>query len=131
VPAVRRAARQPALLGLQRGSPLLAEDGTRGAFSGPEFRAAAEFYVGVFREGLAPIVSCSQLGNAYQEFARGNIAVWMTGPWNLGEFRRRLSAAEQALWMTAPLPAPDGSPWPGVSFSGGSSLAVFLALRLG
>jgi multiple sugar transport system substrate-binding protein len=27
--------------------------------------------------------------------------------------------------MTAPLPAPDGSPWPGVSFSGGSSLAVF------
>jgi len=116
---------QPAILGLQRGSPLLAEDGTRGAFSGPEFRAAAEFYVGVFREGLAPIVSYSQLGNAYQEFARGNIAMWMTGPWNLGEFRRRLSAAEQALWMTAPLPAPDGSPWPGVSFSGGSSLAVF------
>ena len=116
---------QPAILGLQRGSPLLAEDGTRGAFSGPEFRAAAEFYVGVFREGLAPIVSYSQLGNAYQEFARGNIAMWMTGPWNLGEFRRRLSAAEQALWMTAPLPAPDGSPWPGVSFSGGSSLAIF------
>ena len=116
---------QPAILGLQRGSPLLAEDGTRGAFSGPEFRAAAEFYVGVFREGLAPIVSYSQLGNAYQEFARGNIAMWMTGPWNLGEFRRRLSAVEQALWMTAPLPAPDGSPWPGVSFSGGSSLAVF------
>jgi multiple sugar transport system substrate-binding protein len=116
---------QPAILGLQRGSPLLAENGTRGAFSGPEFRAAAEFYVGVFREGLAPIVSYSQLGNAYQEFARGNIAMWMTGPWNLGEFRRRLSAAEQPLWMTAPLPAPDGSPWPGASFSGGSSLAVF------
>ena len=116
---------QPAILGLQKGSPLLAENGTRGAFSGPEFRAAAEFYVGIFREGLAPIVSYSALGNAYQEFARGNIAMWMTGPWNLGEFRRRLPPAEQKLWMTAPLPAPDGAPWPGVSFSGGSSLAVF------
>jgi multiple sugar transport system substrate-binding protein len=116
---------QPAILGLQKGSPLVGENGTRGAFSGPEFRAAAEFYVAIFREGLAPIVSYSQLGNAYQEFARGNITMWMTGPWNLGEFRRRLSPTEQELWMTAPLPAPDGSPWPGVSFSGGSSLAIF------
>jgi multiple sugar transport system substrate-binding protein len=116
---------QLAILGLQKGSPLLAENGTRGAFSGPEFRAAAEFYVGIYREGLAPIVSYSQLGNAYQEFARGNIAMWMTGPWNLGEFRHRLPPAEQKLWMTAPLPAPDGSPWPGASFSGGSSLAIF------
>ena len=90
-----------------------------------EFRAAAEFYVGIFHQDLAPIVSYSQLGNAYQEFARGNIAMWMTGPWNLGEFRRRLSPTEQNLWMTAPLPAPDGTPWPGVSFSGGSSLAIF------
>jgi len=116
---------QPAILGLQKGSPLLAENGTRGAFSGTEFRAAAQFYVGVFREGLAPIVSYSQLGNAYQEFARGNIAMWMTGPWNLGEFRRRLPPGEQDLWMTAPLPAPDGTEWPGASFSGGSSLAIF------
>lgn len=116
---------QLAILGLQQGSPLLAENGTRGAFSGAEFREAAEFYVGIFREGLAPIVSYSQLGNAYQEFARGNIAMWMTGPWNLGEFRRRLPPGEQNLWMTAPLPAPDGTEWPGASFSGGSSLAIF------
>jgi multiple sugar transport system substrate-binding protein len=116
---------QLAILGLQKGSPLLAEKGTRGAFSKPEFRSAAEFYVGIYREALAPIVSYSQLGNAYQEFARGNIAMWMTGPWNLGEFRRRLSREEQKLWMTAPLPAPDGAPWPGESFSGGSSLAIF------
>jgi multiple sugar transport system substrate-binding protein len=116
---------QIAILGVQKGSPLLAENATRGAFSGPAFRAAAEFYVGIFREGLAPIVSYSQLGNAYQEFARGNIAMWITGPWNLGAFRRRLSPAEQKLWMTAPLPAPDGSAWPGASFSGGSSLALF------
>jgi multiple sugar transport system substrate-binding protein len=116
---------QLSILGLQKGSPLLKDNGTRGAFSGPEFRAAAEYYVSIFHEGLAPIVSYSQLGNAYQEFARGNIAMWMTGPWNLGEFRRRLPAEEQGLWMTAPLPAPDGTPWPGASFSGGSSLAIF------
>jgi multiple sugar transport system substrate-binding protein len=29
--------------------------------------------------------------------------------------------------MTAPLPAPDGEPWPGTSFAGGSSLAIFRA----
>ena len=121
---------QLAILGLQKGSPLLAKNGTRGAFSAPEFRAAAEFYVGIFHEDLAPIVSYSQLGNAYQEFTRGNIAMWMTGPWNLGEFRRRLVPAEQNLWMTAPLPAPDGTLWPGVSFSGGSSLAIFRGSRL-
>ena len=116
---------QIAILGLQRGSPLLRDNGTRGAFSGPEFRAAAEFYVGLYREGLAPIVSYSALGNAYQEFARGNIAMWLTGPWNLGEFRHRLSSVEQRLWLTAALPAPDGAPWPGASFSGGSTLAIF------
>lgn len=116
---------QPVILGVQKSSSLLAEDGTRGAFSSPAFRAAMEFYVEVFREGLAPIVSYTQLGNAYQEFARGTIAMWITGPWNLGEFRHRLSPEEQSLWMTAPLPAPDGTGWPGASFSGGSSLAVF------
>ncbi|HSD71217.1 MAG TPA: extracellular solute-binding protein, partial [Thermoanaerobaculia bacterium] len=116
---------QIAILGLQRGSPLLRDNGTRGAFSGPEFRAAAEFYVGLYREGLAPIVSYSALGNAYQEFARGNITMWLTGPWNLGEFRHRLSTVEQRLWLTAALPAPDGAPWPGASFSGGSTLAIF------
>ena len=116
---------QPAILGLQEGSPLLADNGTRGAFAGPQFRASADFFVGTFREKLAPVVSYTQLGNAYQEFARGTIAMWITGPWNLGEFRRRLPSSQQNLWMTAPLPAPDGKEWPGASFSGGSSLAVF------
>ena len=53
----------------------------------------------------------------------------MTGPWNLGEFRRRLPAERQDLWMTCPLPAPDGAEWPGVSLAGGSSLAIFRASR--
>jgi multiple sugar transport system substrate-binding protein len=29
--------------------------------------------------------------------------------------------------MTAPLPAPDGTPWPGLSLAGGSSLVIFRA----
>ena len=42
-----------------------------------------------------------------------------SGPWNIGEFRRRLPAERQDDWTTAPLPGPDG---PGVSIAGGSSL---------
>ncbi len=116
---------QVCILGLQQRADLLCGDGTRGCFEEPAFAAAAEFYVGLYREGLSPIVSFSQLGNVYQEFERGNIAMWLTGPWNLGEFRRRLPPEHQDLWMTAPLPAPDRARWPGTSFAGGSSLAVF------
>ncbi len=121
---------QLTIFGIQQRSTLLAGDGTRGAFAGPPFRAATEWYVGLFRDGLAPVVSYTQLGNPYQEFARGYFSMWITGPWNLGEFRRRLPPEQQNLWMTAPLPAPDGDPeWPGYSLAGGSSLAVFRASR--
>ncbi len=118
---------QLTIFGVQKGSSLLADDDTRGAFAGPAFRGAAEWYVGLFRDGLAPVVSYTQLGNPYQEFTRSYFAMWLTGPWNLGEFRRRLKPEEQKLWMTAPLPAPDGVAWPGPSLAGGSSLAIFKA----
>ncbi len=110
---------QLTILGIQKGSSLLDDGDTRGAFAGPAFREAAECYVGLFRDGLAPVVSYTQLGNPYQEFARCYFAMWITGPWNLGEFRRRLKPEEQRLWMTAPLPAPDGVAWPGPSLAGG------------
>ena len=119
---------QLTIFGVQQRSTLLADDGTRGAFREAAFRTAAEWYVGLFRDGLAPVVSYTQLGNPYQEFARAYFAMWITGPWNLGEFRRRLPPEQQDLWMTAPLPAPDADPgWPGYSLAGGSSLAVFRA----
>ena len=121
---------QITILGVQRRSPLLRTGDTRGAFSQPPFLAATEWYVGLFRDGLAPIVSYTQLGNPYQEFVRGYFAMWITGPWNLGEFRRRLTPEQQGLWMTAPLPSPDSdSEWPGYSLAGGSSLAIFKASR--
>ena len=114
------------IMGLQAGSPLLSPDGTHGLFSGPEFRRAFAFYLGLFRAGLAPPVSNTQVANVYQEFERGTFAMYITGPWNLGEFRSRLPAGLQDSWTTAPLPGPAG---PGLSMAGGSSLVLFRGSR--
>jgi len=121
---------QVTIFGLQQRSPLLSDGGTRGAFARTAFADAAAFYVGLYRDGLAPVVSYTQLGNPYQEFSRGYVAMWITGPWNLGEFRRRLPPELQGSWMTAPVPAPDDArEFPGYSLAGGSSLAIFRASR--
>ncbi len=108
-------------LALQQGD-VLRDDATRGAFSQPPFRRALDFYAGLFRDGLAPVMGGAQIANVWDEFGRGLFAFYVTGPWNIGEFRRRLPAALQHAWATAPLPAPSG---PGVSSAGGSSLVVF------
>jgi multiple sugar transport system substrate-binding protein len=115
---------QPAIFGMQAGSPLLRDGDRYGSFATPEFRRAAEFYVGLFRDGLAPRANNREVINAYQQFAAGDIQMWITGPWNLGEFRRFMPADRQDDWATAPLPAPDGDA-PGLSLAGGSSLAIF------
>jgi multiple sugar transport system substrate-binding protein len=115
---------QPMILGLQTRSPLLAADGTQGAFSGPEFKKAFDFYVDLFRERLAPPVANTEIANTYQEFERGYFSMWITGPWNLGEFRRRLPESEQDEWTTAPLPGPTGAA-SGLSMAGGSSFVIF------
>ena len=112
----------PVILGLQAGSTLLRDDGRHGDFRGDAFRRAFAFYVELFRDGLAPTVSGAEVANLYQEFARGNIAMYISGPWDLGEFANRIPAELQDDWMTAPLPGPDG---PGVSMAGGSSLVIF------
>jgi multiple sugar transport system substrate-binding protein len=77
-----------------------------------------------FRDGLAPAVSGNEIANLYQEFSRGTVAMYITGPWNLGEFRRRLPPELQDDWDTTPLPGPSG-PGSGVSLAGGSSLVIF------
>ena len=110
-------------LALASGSPLLADDGTRGAFAAPAFRRALDFYAGLFRDGLAPPVTNNQIANLYQEFARGTFAMYITGPWNLGEFAARLPDSLQGAWATAPLPGPTG-PESGTSLAGGSSLVL-------
>ncbi len=112
----------PVILGLQAGSGLLNENGTYGAFSEPSFRKAFDFYVSLFRDSLAPALSGSEISNLYQEFERGNIAMYISGPWQIGEFTNRLPPAMQDKWMTAPLP---GINAPGVSLAGGASLSLF------
>lgn len=115
---------QPVIFGLQAGSPLLKDHATRGDFSGPEFREAFRFLVGLYRDGLAPPVGNTEIANLYTEFARGYFAMYITGPWNLGEFERRLPPEFGGDWATAPLPGPDGAA-SGVSLAGGSSLVLF------
>ena len=110
------------ILGLQAGSPLLIDDGRFGGFSQPKFLAGFEFYVGLYRDGLAPALSASEISNLYQEFERGNIAMYISGPWQIGEFSTRLPKELQDKWMTAPLPGVDG---PGVSLAGGATLSLF------
>jgi multiple sugar transport system substrate-binding protein len=112
----------PVILGLQNDASLLRDDGRYAAFEDPRFRKAFEFYVGLFNDGLAPKVSGAEVSNLYQEFARGNIAMYMSGPWQIGEFTNRLPAEAQGTWMTAPLPGPDSL---GTSMAGGASLVVF------
>lgn len=108
-------------LALQQPEPLL-RDGQYGNFQSPSFVRASNFYLDLFRQGLAPRAINTQISNIYEEFAKGYFAFIITGPWNIGEFKRRLPAERQDDWMTAPLPGATG---PGLSIAGGSSLAIF------
>ncbi|MBC7789907.1 MAG: sugar ABC transporter substrate-binding protein [Anaerolineae bacterium] len=119
---------QPVVFAMQGGSTLLRDGGRYAAFRDPAFRRAFEFYVGLFREGLAPKVANTQISNVYDEFARGTFAMYITGPWNIGEFRRRLPDSLQGRWATAMLPGPAGDS-SRVSLAGGASLALFSASK--
>jgi multiple sugar transport system substrate-binding protein len=111
------------ILALQQGAELLSADATCADFSAPGFREALAFYLGMFEDGFASATASAQIANLYQEFAAGRFAMYISGPWNLGEFARRLPAALQDDWATAPMPSPDGS-YPGLSLAGGASLAI-------
>lgn len=116
----------PLVLGLQMPDSLLRDGDRYGNFQSEGFRRAFRFYVSLFREGLAPPASNTQIANVFQEFSNGLFSFYITGPWNIAEFRARLPDSLQGAWMTAPMPGPDG---PGASTAGGASLAVFRASR--
>lgn len=109
-------------LALQQDNDLLRDENTRGNFRSEGFEHALKFYRDLFEEGFAPATDANLVANVWDEFARGYITFYITGPWNIGEFKRRLPASLQQAWMTAPLPGPNG---PGYSVAGGSSLVVF------
>lgn len=111
-------------LALQQRDPLLRDDASYGNFSSPGFGRALGFYVDLFRQNLAPTAGSAQIANLWDEFEQGNFVFFVSGPWQLGELRRRLPRALRGRWATAPLPGERG---PGASLAGGSSLVVFEA----
>lgn len=113
----------PVILGMQTGSRMLRDRDAYGDFSGETFRAAFRFYIDFFKKGYAP-AALTNVMNVYQSFGEGYFAMYITGPWNIGEFSRRLPPGLQNVWMTAPLPGPRPGE-PGVSLAGGSSLVLF------
>ncbi len=110
------------VFGLQNGASLLKENNTLGNFSSPEFKEAFEYLIDYHREGLAPL-SISAVTNVYQAFAEGYIAMYISGPWNIVEFKKWMKDSLATKWGTAPLPAPDLNT-PGTSLAGGSSLVI-------
>jgi len=113
-------------LALQQPDPLLRDGDRYGNFESAGFKRALTFYLDTFRLRQAPVVTNVEVSNPWEEFGRGTYAFYLSGPWNIGEFRKRLPAAEQADWSTAPLPGPDG---PGAGLAGGASLVVFRASK--
>jgi len=115
----------PVILAMQRGAALLRDGDRYGDFEATAFRDAFTFYVSLFTDGLAPASAEGQIANLYQDFAGAFFSVYITGPWNLGEFAARLPASLSQSWATAPMPAPGpDSEACGLSIAGGSSLAV-------
>ena len=118
----------PVILALQLDADLLRDHDQYGNFHSPEFRRAFGFYLDLFRQQLTPRDADAQVANLYQDFTNGYFAFYITGPWNIGEFQRRLPAAMSDKWATAPMPGPDAAR-PGVSTAGGASLALFRGSR--
>ena len=103
--AIKRAARRGALrhrccrstnssrcvaLALQQDDPLLRDGGRYGNFAERRLRRALQFYVDMFRKGYAPPSTDADVSNVWNEFGRGHFVFYISGPWNIGEFQRRL-----------------------------------------
>lgn len=110
-------------LGMQSGGSLLRDNNTRGNFSGPQFRRAFELLAEFYRKQYSPS-GMYLITNLYNSFSEGLITMYITGPWNIGEFGRRIPSNMQSEWMTAPLPSMD-STYPGASLPLGTSLVIF------
>ncbi|ESQ91075.1 hypothetical protein ABAC460_07540 [Asticcacaulis sp. AC460] len=111
---------------LQSDAPLLMDNGTRGGFRQTGIRESFAYAASLYERGYAARLMHSEVTDYYSAFARGDYAFIITGPWNLGEFARRLPAALQDKWATAPLPGPKG---PGASSAGGVSMCITRASR--
>ncbi len=111
------------VFGLEAGSTLLKENQTRSDFSGEKFKKGYSFLRSFYLNGLAPS-SMTEIMNVYQGFAEGYFSMYISGPWQIGEFSKRLPKELEGKWMTAPLPGISKSSY-GLSLPGGSSFAIF------
>jgi len=108
---------------LQAGSDLLKDKGTKGNFSGKEFKEAFSFLVNFHKEKLAPI-GISQVTNVYQAFSDEYFSMYISGPWNIPEFKKWMKGSLADRWSTTALPGYKEN-YPGVSLAAGSSLIIF------
>jgi multiple sugar transport system substrate-binding protein len=89
----------------QAGGDVLSEDGTEVAFTSPEAREAAEFYVGL-REYSPPDYLNSNSYDGRVAFANGKVAMYMAGSWFAGTLTGEYPKIK-GKWATAPLPEGD------------------------
>ena len=123
---------QLTIFGVQKGSSLLADDDDprRASPARPSARPF-EWYVDLFRDGLAPVVSYTQLGNPLpgvhprllRDVDHGALEPRGVPP---ALEARGAEALDDGAAARARRPA-DKVAWPGPSLAGGSSLAIFKA----
>jgi multiple sugar transport system substrate-binding protein len=111
------------MFAMQAGSSILKNNDTRGNFSGKEFKEAFKFLTDFHKQNLAPM-GISQVTNVYQAFAEEYFSIYISGPWNIPEFKKWMKGNLADKWMTAPMPG-YANEYPGVSLAGGSSLVIF------
>jgi multiple sugar transport system substrate-binding protein len=112
------------IFGLQNNASLLKDNNTRAYFSSREFKESFEFLIKFHKEKLAPI-GISQVTNVYQALKDEYFSIYISGPWNINEFKKWMTGNLTDKWSTAPMPSKSGVNYPGVSLAGGSSLVIF------
>lgn len=110
------------IFGLQNGAEILKDNNTYGNFSSDKFTEAFSYLVNYYKENLTPL-GVSQVTNVYQAFAEEFFSMYISGPWNINEFKKWMTGDLQDKWSTAVLPGPNEST-KGVSLAGGSSLVI-------
>jgi multiple sugar transport system substrate-binding protein len=110
------------IFGLQNGAEILKDNNTYGNFSSEKFAEAFTYLTNFYKENLTPL-GVSQVTNVYQAFAEEYFSMYISGPWNISEFKKWMTGDLKDKWMTAALPGPNENT-KGVSLAGGSSLVV-------
>jgi multiple sugar transport system substrate-binding protein len=111
------------IFGLQANASILKNNNSYGNFSSPEFKKAFHYLIKYHKEKLSP-AGITEVTNIYQAMAEGYINMYISGPWNLTEFKKWMTGSLKDKWSTAALPGLADSV-PGVSLAGGASLVIF------